>query len=252
MLIIPAVDIIDGCVVRLFQGRSNKKIYSRDPLKTAKHWVNQGAEMLHVVDLDGAFTGKPRNLPILSKIVKSIAVPVEFGGGVRNIETIDKLLNMGVSRVVLGTKAVTDKKFLNKVIKEFKDRVIVSVDAKSGKVMIEGWKSGFKNTDAVSFALNLKAAGFKEIIYTDTAKDGMLSGPNIQMLKKMLKDTGMKVIASGGISTLKDITVLRALEKKGVTGVIIGKAIYEGRFTLPQAIRTSTRPYRIGRCASLH
>lgn len=239
MLIIPAIDLKDGCVVRYFQGKLNKKVYSADPLKVAKHWVKQGAQFLHLVDLDGAFTGVPKNLKIVKDIVKGISVPVEFGGGVRKIETIQALLDAGASRVVLGTKAVEDKLFLKKAFAKFKDKIIVGVDAKEGKVMIQGWKKGFKNTDACKFSLYLKDLGFKELIYTDTLKDGTLTGPNIKELKRLLKVTGLKIIASGGVSSLEDLRKLKSLEKEGVSAVIIGKALYEGRFTLPQAIKMS-------------
>jgi len=239
MLIIPAIDLQDSCVVRFVQGRSNKKIYSRDPLKVAKHWVKQGAKFLHLVDLDGAFTGIPKNLEVVKEIAQQIKIPVEFGGGLRKLETISAVLNAGVARVVLGTKAVEDKKFLKKAFGRFKDKVIVGVDAKDGEVMVRGWKSGHKNTDALDFSLGLKKLGFKELIYTDTLKDGTLTGPNIKEIKKLLKLTGLKIIASGGISSLEDLHKLKALEKDGVSGVIVGKALYEGKFTLPQALKFS-------------
>jgi phosphoribosylformimino-5-aminoimidazole carboxamide ribotide isomerase len=193
-----------------------------------------------VVDLDGAFTGVPVNLNIVKEIVREVDVPVEFGGGVRDIETISNILKAGVSRVVLGTKAVEDRTFLKKVFSKYKDKIIVGVDANNGKVVVRGWKKGFKNIDAVKFSLHLKGMGFKEIIYTDTLKDGTLSGPNIKEIKKLLKLTGLRIIASGGISSLDDIRKLKDLTKEGVGGVIIGKALYEGRFTLPQAIKISS------------
>ena len=239
MLIIPAIDLQDGCVVRFVQGKSNKKVYSRDPLKVAKHWVKQGAKFLHIVDLDGAFTGIPENLAVVKEIAKQLKVPVEFGGGLRKIETIAEVLNAGVSRVVLGTKAVEDKEFLKKAIGKFKNKIIVGVDAKNGEVMVRGWKTGHKNTDAVEFSLNLKKLGFTELIYTDTLKDGTMTGPNIKEIKKLLKMTGLKIIASGGISSLEDLHKLKGLEKDGVSGVIVGKALYEGKFTLPQALKFS-------------
>ncbi|MFA5150422.1 MAG: 1-(5-phosphoribosyl)-5-[(5-phosphoribosylamino)methylideneamino]imidazole-4-carboxamide isomerase [Candidatus Omnitrophota bacterium] len=239
MLIIPAIDLQDGCVVRFVQGRSNKKIYSRDPLKAAKYWVKQGAKFLHIVDLDGAFTGIPKNLEIVKEIAGKIKVPVEFGGGLRKLKTVNAVLSAGVARVILGTKAVEDKDFLKKALSKFKDKVIVGVDAKNGKVMVRGWKTGHNNTDAVHFCLYLKKLGFKELIYTDTLKDGTLSGPNIKEIKKLLKLTGLKIIASGGISSLEDLHKLKTLEKDGVSGIIVGKALYEGKFTLPQALKFS-------------
>lgn len=239
MLIIPAIDLQDGCVVRLVQGRTNKKIYSRDPIKTAKHWVKQGAELLHVVDLDGAFTGILKNEHILKDIVRNTNVPVEFGGGVRDIKTIERLINYGVNRVVLGTKAATDPDFLKRVLSKFKDRVIVSIDAKKDNVLIQGWKNAYKKRGIIEFALSLKDLGVKQLIYTDALKDGTLSGPNTAGIKALLKKTGLKIIASGGISSLNDVYKLKRFEKQGLTGIIIGKALYEGKFTLLQAKRIS-------------
>ena len=237
MLIIPAIDLQGGSVVRLVQGYKEKKVYSQDPVKVAKFWVKQGAKFLHIVDLDGAFSGTPKNLKIVKEIVRAIKIPVEFGGGVRSIDAIKSILKLGVARVVLGTRAVEDKEFLKKAFVKFKDQIIVGVDAKEDKVMVKGWKTGYKNTDALEFSLYLKEIGFKELIYTDTLKDGTLSGPNIGELKKLLKITGLKVIASGGVAKLGDLDRLRKLEKEGLSGVIIGKALYEGRFTLPQALK---------------
>jgi phosphoribosylformimino-5-aminoimidazole carboxamide ribotide isomerase len=239
MLIIPAIDLKDGCVVRYVQGRRDKKVYSRDPLKTAKHWMKQGAKLIHVVDLDGANTGTFKNLEIIKKIAEDIDVPLEFGGGVRKIEAIRKLLDLGIQRVVLGTRAIEDKDFLKKAFKEFKQRVIVSLDAAGDCIQIKGWKSSHKKTDLFKFSYALKKMGFKQVIYTDTSRDGTLRGPNIQNLKKLLKNTGLGVIASGGISSLDDIYKLKILAEKGLVGVIIGKALYEGRFTLSQALKFS-------------
>lgn len=239
MLIIPAIDIKDGCVVRYVQGRLDKKVYSRDPVKTARHWVKQGAKLIHVVDLDGAFSGKPRNLGAVKDILKSVDVPIEFGGGVRSAAIIKDLLGSGVHRVILGTMAAQNKDFLKGVLKKFKERVVVSIDTKAGRVLTKGWQAAHGNTEALKFALSLKTMGFKEVIYTDILKDGTLKGPNIQAVKGLLKETGLRVIASGGISSLNDIRRLKLLEKKGVIGIIIGKALYEGRFTLTEALKLS-------------
>jgi phosphoribosylformimino-5-aminoimidazole carboxamide ribotide isomerase len=239
MLIIPAIDIKDGCVVRFVQGRLDKKVYSRDPVKTAKHWVKQGAKLIHVVDLDGAFTGVPGNLEALKAIVKTVDVPVNFGGGIRNPKIIEKLLDYGVGRIILGTKAVEDAAFLKKAFKKFKDRILVSIDTKADRVLTKGWRSSHRNTDILKFARILQGVGFKQVIYTDILKDGTLKGPNIKGIKTLLKETGLSVIASGGISSLGDIRRLKLLEKKGLTGVIIGKALYEGRFTLSEALKLS-------------
>jgi phosphoribosylformimino-5-aminoimidazole carboxamide ribotide isomerase len=237
MLIIPAIDIQEGCVVRFVQGRLHKKIYSRDPLKTAKTWVRSGARYLHLVDLDGAITGIARNLEVVKQIAGNVSVPVQFGGGVRSAETVKELLGAGVSRVVLGTKAITDRKFLEKLFSKFKDKVIVSVDGKLDRVMISGWRDSGKGLALVPFCLGLKEIGFERAIYTDTLKDGTLSGPNLKMMKELLIKTGLKLIGSGGISCLADLVKLKKLEKSGLEGVIIGKALYEGKFTLSQALK---------------
>lgn len=237
MLIIPAIDIQNGCVVRLVQGKRDKKVYSHDPLKTAKHWVQGGAKLLHIVDLDGASSGKPKNLGIVKEIARDVDVPLQFGGGVRDIETIRTLLDCGIYRVVLGTKAAEDKNFLKKALKQFKQKIIVSIDAQANRVLIKGWQKSCRGSDALNFALALKEMGFKELIYTDTLKDGTLSGPNVKGIKALLKETIMKVIASGGISSLQDIYKLKLLEKAGLCGIIVGKALYEGKFTLPQALK---------------
>jgi len=237
-LIIPAIDIQDGCVVRLVQGKfDKKKIYSSNPVKTARHWVKLGASFLHVVDLDGAMQGVPKNLGVACEIAKSVSVPVEFGGGIRTLEGIKKLLDAGFYRVVLGTKAITDERFLKKAFSKFREKVIVSVDAKQGSVQISGWISDLKGIDPFALCVRLKKIGFKRAIYTDTLKDGTLSGPNIKGIKNLLSKAGLKLIASGGISSLDDLYRLRRLEKEGLEGVIIGKSLYEGKMTLSQALK---------------
>jgi len=238
MILIPAIDLIGGCVVRLLQGKFDaQKTYSRDPLKVAKHWAAQGAELIHVVDLDGAVSGTPKNLPIVKVIVRQLKVPVEFGGGVRDIAVIKELLAAGITRVVLGTRAAEDKAFLKKAFASFGEKIIVSIDAKGESIATKGWQDDFSGMAVEDFALLIKQIGFKEFIYTDTLKDGTLSGPNIKNIKALLKATGIKIIASGGISALTDISKLKLLEKNGLTGIIIGKALYEGKFTLKEAMR---------------
>ncbi|MCX5704079.1 MAG: HisA/HisF-related TIM barrel protein, partial [Candidatus Omnitrophica bacterium] len=185
MLIIPAIDLQDGCVVRFVQGRFGKKVYSRDPLKTARHWIKSGAELLHVVDLDGALSGTQKNLKIVGEIARNVDVPIQFGGGVRKIENISLLLSLGVKRVVLGTKAIEDKAFLKKAFAKFKDKIIVSLDAKADRLLTKGWRSSNKSINVLEFARTLKDMGFKQIIYTDTLKDGTLKGPNIKSIKAL-------------------------------------------------------------------
>lgn len=236
MLIIPAIDLRGGKVVRLFQGKFNReKVYSSDPVKVAKHWARQGAQFLHIVDLDGALNGAPKNLKAVKDISAKVGVPFEFGGGVRSDAMVSKLLELGAQRVVLGTRAASDAAFLKRANKKFGEKIIVSIDAKEGKVLTQGWKLGSPKL-ALHFALEIKKVGFKQLIYTDISRDGTLSGPNIKGIRELLVETGLKVIASGGVSGLDDLVKLKKLEKKGVIAVIVGKALYEGRFTLAEAL----------------
>ena len=239
MLVIPAIDLKEGCVVRFVQGHLNKRTYSKDPLETAKHWARQGARIIHVVDLDGAMTGEPKNLDIVKEITKELDVPIQFGGGIRNIGMIAKLLDYGIYRIVLGTKAIEDEEFLQNAYRNFKNKIIVSVDTKDAKVLTKGWQIAYSNLDTLGVINVLKDIGFKQMIYTDVTKDGTLKGPNVRGLKELLKETKMKIIASGGISSLNDISRLKLMEKQGLLGIIIGKALYEGKFTLREALKFS-------------
>jgi len=237
MLIIPAIDLRGGKVVRLFQGKFDRqKVYSGDPVEAAKHWARQGAKFLHIVDLDGASSGAPKNLEVLKEIITRVGLPVEFGGGVRSMETLSRLLCLGAQRVILGTKAAADEGFLKKAWKKFGEKIIVSIDARSGKVLTRGWNHRAAKT-ALDFARELKEIGFQQIIYTDISRDGTLTGPNIPGIKELLKLTGLKVIASGGVCGLKDLVKLKRLKKQGLAGVIIGRALYEGKFTLTEALK---------------
>jgi len=237
MLIIPAIDLRGGKVVRLFQGKFDRqKVYSADPVKIAKHWAKQGAKFLHIVDLDGAASGALKNIEVVKKIIDQVGIGVEFGGGVRSMKIISKLLNLGVARVILGTKAASDAKFLKQAWKKFGERIIVSIDAKCGHVQTQGWNCCVAKTTLV-FAKELKTIGFKQLIYTDISKDGTLSGPNILGIKELIKETGLKVIASGGVASLGDLLKLKKLQKHGCAGVIIGKALYEGRFSFTEALK---------------
>ncbi|OGX17854.1 MAG: hypothetical protein A3K83_01820, partial [Omnitrophica WOR_2 bacterium RBG_13_44_8b] len=196
-----------------------------------------GAKFLHVVDLDGAMSGKPKNLALVKEIAKNVDVPVEFGGGVRSIDTIKELLSSGIKRVVLGTKAAQDSTFLKKAYQKFKDKIIVSVDAKDNRVLIKGWKTSAGAGNLKTFVQSLKKIGFGQLIYTDTLKDGTLTGPNVKGIKSLLKESQLNVIASGGISSLEDIYKLKQLKNLGLIGIIVGKALYEGKFTLSQALK---------------
>jgi len=237
ILIIPAIDLKEGKVVRLVQGKYEKKVYSNDPVNVAKHWQKLGAKMLHVVDLDGAMTGKATNIDIAIKIAQEVKIPVEFGGGVRSEAIIERLINAGVARVIISTKALEDESFLKKVVKKYAEKLIVSIDEQNGAVYIKGWKDSAKKINTDALIERLKSVGIKEIIYTDISRDGTLKGPNVAGVKKVLKASGMQVIASGGISSVLDIDKLKILEKYGLKGIIVGKALYEGRLTLGEALK---------------
>ena len=237
MLIIPAIDLKNGKVVRLRQGRFQQEtVYSSDPVSTARHWKRQGAKYLHVVDLDGARYGRVRHLEMIKKMVKAVKIPIEFGGGLRQNKSIKQVLDCGVKRVVLGTK-LQDEEFLRRTFKEFKQKIIVSVDVHNNAVRISGWQRKYRNFGILELIKRLEDIGFLKIIYTDIARDGTLKGPNITMIKRILKESRLRLIASGGISRLADILKLRALSKQGLVGLVIGKALYEGRFTLKEALK---------------
>jgi len=237
MLILPAIDIKNGKVVRLFKGQFDKITeYGSDPVNMAKHWEALGAKYLHVVDLDGAGSGDRLNQVIIKKIAKEVSIPVETGGGIRSREVVDDYLNAGIARVILGTKVVSDRLFLSEVLQVWKDRIMVSLDCSNGFVAQRGWveTSTVKGTDlAVEFA----GMGLKYIIYTDIARDGTLSGPNMEGLKEMLMVKGVDIIASGGIKDIADIRALLALKADNLYGVITGKAIYEGKLDVKEALR---------------
>lgn len=239
MLIIPAIDLKDAKVVRLLRGRfEDKTTYSTDPIKTALHWQREGAKYLHVVDLDGARTGKIAHLDIVRKMARSIKVPIEFGGGVRDTRCIKKVLKCGVQRVVLGSK-VQDEKFLRSAFKDFAEKIILSIDARDNIVRLNGWQKKYSKLEIMQLLLMLEDIGFREVIYTDISRDGALNGPNITAIKKILKKSRLSLIASGGVSCLADLFKLKSLEKQGLIGAIVGKALYEGKFTLKEALKIS-------------
>ncbi|RJO64462.1 MAG: 1-(5-phosphoribosyl)-5-[(5-phosphoribosylamino)methylideneamino]imidazole-4-carboxamide isomerase [Candidatus Omnitrophota bacterium] len=241
MLIIPAIDLQNGKVVRLYRGRGRAKVYSLHPAEVAREWVRQGARLLHVVDLDGAMSGRIKNIRALRSIVRTVSVPVQFGGGVRDMRTIVRLLRLGVRRVILGTKAVEDSVFLEKALKKFAGKLAVGVDAEAGKIRIKGWKSSAGSRTLRAFVRSLRESGLTRLIYTDIAKDGALEGPNIKGIAAVLKGSRMKVIASGGFSSLDDIKKVKSLTREGLEGIIVGKALYEKRFTLKAAVQVLKR-----------
>lgn len=236
MLVIPAIDLMGGKCVRLLRGNAETKVvYSDDPVAVARKWESLGAEFLHLVDLDGAIGGKISNLRHLQDIVRSINIPAEFGGGVRSLEEISELLMSGVERVILGTKAC-QKDFLTEAISRFAERIAVGIDSRDGKVAVEGWT---RSTDlrALDFAREVENIGVKTIIFTDISADGTLKGPSFARIEELAKAVSMNIIASGGVSSLEDIRKLTAYEPDGVTGVIVGKALYEETIDLSEAIR---------------
>ncbi len=239
MMVYPAIDLRKGRCVRLIRGDiRDETVYSKEPASMAKLWQLKGAKYLHVVDLDGALTGVPKNLKYVYQIVKAVKIPVQFGGGVRNMELIRELLDKGIKRVIIGTNALA-LEFLEKAIKEFgASQIVGGLDSRDGKVAVRGWKD---TTDkpAMDFAKELEKAGVKNIIFTDVKRDGLLSGPNFKSIKAIASGVNTPVIASGGVSSLKDIRHLKNLEKYGVSGMIIGKALYTGAMDLKEAIATA-------------
>lgn len=236
MLIIPAIDLKEGKCVRLEQGLMDKAtVYSDDPATTAKHWEAQGGELLHVVDLDGAFAGVPKNLSAIKAIRSAIKIPIEVGGGIRDLDTISSLVEIGIDRIILGTAAIENPDFVQEACKKFPGRIIVGIDAKDGLVAIKGWAEVTK-VQAVDLAKQMQEFGVIAIIYTDIKRDGMLSGPNLEATKALAEALRIPVIASGGVSTMKDIQDLLTIRSSGVSGVITGKAIYSGSLNLKEAV----------------
>lgn len=236
MKVIPAIDLKGGKVVRLIQGDYSKEtVYSDSPVETAKKWEACGAGIIHIVDLDGALEGRMKNEETVSRIAAGVKADIELGGGIRDEATIESIISAGVKRVVLGTSAL-DEGFVKRMAWKFGKRILVGIDAKDGIVRTRGWiqKTGLK---AVEFARRLEGIGIGGIIYTDISRDGMLEGPNITELEAMLAATSVGIIASGGVSTLEDVVELKALESRGLTGMIIGKALYEDKIDLAEAIQ---------------
>ena len=237
MLIIPSIDLRGGKCVRLVQGRADAEtVFSDDPVAMAVKWQSKGACFLHVVDLDGAFTGAPKNLDMVKRIVDTVSIPIEMGGGIRDQRTIKTVFQAGVQRAILGTSALKDPAFAEAMCREYADRIAVGIDAKDAMVATHGWTEVGEKS-AIHFAVEMEQAGVKTVIYTDIRRDGTLTGPNIEATKRMAQATqNVEIIASGGVSSLQDIRSLKALEPLGVTGVIIGKALYTGDLQLEEAI----------------
>ncbi len=237
MIIFPAIDLRDGKCVRLIQGDFDKEtVYSDDVQATALKWQACGAKFLHVVDLDGARAGLPQNLDAIKKILDAVKIPIEVGGGIRTLDDMERLLDLGVRRVILGSVAVENLDLVAQAVKRFGDRVVVGIDARNGFVAVHGWeKSSAVKVD--DLAKKIVAAGVTTIIYTDISKDGMLSGVNAEIFATLAKLSGAQIVASGGVKSIEDIRALKAVESDGVVGVIVGKAIYSGSLDLSAALR---------------
>ncbi len=236
MIVIPAIDLKEGRCVRLLQGRmEDATVYSEDPAGTAKRFESLGAELIHVVDLEGAFAGEPKNLSSIKSVLSAVKIPIEVGGGIRNMDTIDLLLGLGVSRVVLGTAALEVPGLLMLACKKFPGRIIAGIDAKDGKVAVRGWGE-VSNVSAEELAGRMEDAGVRAIIYTDISRDGMMTGHNVAATKRLAELVKTPIIASGGVKDISDIRALMEIEKLGVEGVITGKAVYSGALDLKEAI----------------
>ncbi len=236
MLVIPAIDIKGGKVVRLTQGLADKEtVYSDWPLEMAEKWAAFGVRMIHVVDLDGALSGRLKNLKVVEEIAKKVKPRIELGGGIRDATAVSLVLNSGIDKAVVGTRAL-DERFLKAIADKFKDRIVVAIDAHEGYVHTNGWVSKTK-VRVMDMLETIKDAGIKTVNYTDISKDGMLEGPNIESIKEVLNATGLDVIIAGGVSSIEDVIKLKSLEKDGLKGMIIGKALYENKIDLGEAIR---------------
>jgi phosphoribosylformimino-5-aminoimidazole carboxamide ribotide isomerase len=244
MLVIPAIDIKQGRCVRLLQGEKDREtVFSDDPAAMAARWQAQGAELLHVVDLDGAFEGNPKNLEAIKTILATVDIPVQLGGGIRNMDTVTQYLEMGASRVILGTEAIRKPNFVHNACRAFPQKIIVGIDARDGMVAVDGWTKTTRRR-AVDIAKGFEGYGLRAIVFTDIRRDGMQSGTNIEQTMELARAVSISIIASGGVSTIEDIAALLPLEKLGVEGVITGRAIYTGSLDLKKAIETARTPIR--------
>ena len=239
MLIIPAIDLKDGSCVRLEQGRMDSAtVFSREPAKAAAQWCKLGARRLHVVDQDGAYAGKPKNESAIKAIIASVDsdVPIQLGGGIRDLDTIERCLDDGVSYVIIGTAAVKNPGFLHEACDAFPGHIIVGLDAKDGKVATDGW-SKLTGHDVVDLAKRFQDYGVEAVIYTDIGRDGMLTGVNIEATVRLAQSLSVPVIASGGLASLEDVRALMAVEPEGITACVAGRAIYEGKLDFAAAVK---------------
>ena len=236
MIIYPAIDIRGGRCVRLTEGRFDAEtVFADDPAQMALKWAGLGAEFLHLVDLDGALAGEGKNVPVIERILKSVNIPVQLGGGIRNLATIEKLLDLGVTRLILGSAAVKNPELVQEACQKYSGHIAVGIDAKNGEVAIEGWGQG-SGVAATELAKKMASFGVETIIYTDISRDGMLSGVNVESTAALARACGVPIIASGGVASIEDIRRVKAVESDGVQGCIIGKAIYTGAVDLKEAL----------------
>lgn len=242
MLIIPAIDIRQGKCVRLTQGKLEQEtIYSNDPVFVAKMWCAKGAERLHLVDLDGAFCGVPQNWEIIENIRKNVQCTIEFGGGVRNLKTIQRLDKMGIDRIILGTLVVYHPEIFKKAVDKYHEKIMVGIDVSDGKIAIAGWKE-VTEMSAAELLAKLESSGIKEIVVTNVKKDGTLEGPDIVGIKEIAETSKLEVIASGGVGSINDVYKIKQLEKYGVKGLIIGKALYNESIKFEDVIKIGRLP----------
>lgn len=236
MIIYPAVDILDGRCVRLRQGRYDEVTnYDDDPVAAALNWEAEGAQFMHVVDLNGAADGVPKNIKVIEKIASALRIPIQVGGGVRDLPTLEILFELGISRIVLGTSLIVSPQFIEEACLLYGDRLVAGLDAHEGKIAISGWTQRTER-GVIGVAKELEGLGISRIIFTDIAVDGTQSGLNLEAIESLAKEVMIPIIASGGVAALEDIERLKAYEALGIDGVIIGRALYENAFTLPQAI----------------
>ena len=237
MDVIPAIDLLDGRCVRLYQGDYNKsQVFNENPVDVAKQWVEQGATLLHVVDLDGAKAGSVVNQSAIEAIAEAVSVPIQLGGGLRDRNTVKQVINLGVRRVILGTIAVEKPQLVKELCQEFTGQIAIGIDARNGKVATRGWIET-SEVLATDLAIQMQEFGASAIIYTDIQRDGTLSGPNFDALRELASAIDIPIIASGGVSSMTDLLSLLALEAQGVTGTIVGRALYTGDISLFEALR---------------
>jgi phosphoribosylformimino-5-aminoimidazole carboxamide ribotide isomerase len=242
MVVIPAVDLKDGKCVRLSKGKMDQEsVYSEHPVEMAKHWESKGAERLHVVDLNGAVTGKPFHRTLIKEITQSLRIPIEVGGGIRDLPTIEDYLCSGAQWVILGTAAIQNRSLIEEACHHFPKRVLLGIDAQEGRVAIEGWNE-VVSLEAIDLAKQFEGMGLSAIIFTDIERDGMGTGLNFDSTKNLARSISIPVIASGGVSQIEDIEHLLELEPVGVIGVIVGRALYTGQLDLEEAIRITKSP----------